>query len=139
MIRFSTILFCICSGSYPSVVVVPQNISDDSILRIAKNHRQGRFPVAVWRHQRNKAVLLRAGGIERSTISSIMRQTKTVSGSHVASHAISSSASAEQEKYLAAVGKSKGITYSALIVFVFVMKETYVQSVHIIHDQHFQE
>ena len=91
--------------SYPSVVVVPQNISDDSILKIAKNHRQGRFPVAVWRHQRNKATLLRAGGIERSTIGSIMRQTKTVGGSSVASHAISSSASAEQEKYLAAVGE----------------------------------
>ena len=90
--------------SYPSVVVVPQSISDDSILRIAKNHRQGRFPVAVWRHQRNKATLLRAGGIERSTIGSIMRQHKTVGGTSVASQAISSSASVEQEKYLAAVG-----------------------------------
>ncbi|XP_068760421.1 myotubularin-related protein 13-like [Montipora capricornis] len=89
--------------SYPSVVVVPQSISDDSILRIAKNHRQGRFPVAVWRHQRNKTVLLRAGGIERSTIGSIMRQTKNVGGGHVTSNAISSSASVEQEKYLAAV------------------------------------
>lgn len=91
--------------SYPSVVVVPQSISDDSILRIAKNHRQGRFPVAVWRHQRNKATLLRAGGIERSTIGSIMRQHKTVGGTSVASHATSLSASVEQEKYLAAVGK----------------------------------
>ena len=91
--------------SYPSVVVVPQSISDDSILRIAKNHRQGRFPVAVWRHKQNKATLLRAGGIERGSIGSIMRQTKTVSGSHLSSHAISSSASAEQEKYFAAVGE----------------------------------
>lgn len=91
--------------SYPSVVVVPQSISDDSILRIAKNHRQGRFPVAVWRHQRNKATLLRAGGIERSTIGSIMRQTKNVGQGGVASHAISSSASAEQEKYFSAVGE----------------------------------
>ena len=83
--------------------------------------------MAVWRHQRNKAVLLRAGAIERSTIGSIMRQTKTVSGSHVASHHISSSASAEQEKYLAAVGKwvskflrtnsTLGITNSVVIVF----------------------
>ena len=96
-------LFVSCS--YPSVVVVPQSISDDSILRIAKNHRQGRFPVAVWKHQRNKATLLRAGGIERSTIGSIMRQHKSVGGSSVASHAISSSASVEQEKYLAAVGR----------------------------------
>lgn len=91
--------------SYPSVVLVPQSISDDSILRIARNHRQGRFPVAVWRHQKNKATLLRAGGIERSTIGSIMRQTKTVSGSGVTHHAISSSASVEQEKYFAAVGR----------------------------------
>lgn len=34
-----------------------------------------------------------------------MRQHKTVGGTSVASHAISSSASVEQEKYLAAVGK----------------------------------
>ena len=86
-------------------MLVPQSISDDSILRIARNHRQGRFPVAVWRHQYNKATLLRAGGIERSTIGSIMRQTKTVSGSGVTHHAISSSASVEQEKYFAAVGR----------------------------------
>ena len=91
--------------SYPSVVIVPQSISDDSIVRIAKNYRQGRFPVAVWRHQRNKATLLRAGSIERSTIGSIMRQTKTVAPGSVASHTISSSASAEQEKYFAAVGE----------------------------------
>ena len=89
------------------MVIVPQSISDDSILRIAKNHRQGRFPVAVWRHKQNKATLLRAGGIERSTIGSIMRQTKTVGGGHVTSHAISSSASAEQEKYFAAVGECR--------------------------------
>ena len=86
-------------------MLVPHSISDDSILRIARNHRQGRFPVAVWRHQYNKATLLRAGGIERSTIGSIMRQTKTVSGSGVTHHAISSSASVEQEKYFAAVGR----------------------------------
>ena len=86
-------------------MLVPHSISDDSILRIARNHRQGRFPVAIWRHQYNKATLLRAGGIERSTIGSIMRQTKTVSGSSVTHHAISSSASVEQEKYFAAVGR----------------------------------
>ena len=34
-----------------------------------------------------------------------MRQTKTVSGSGVTHHAISSSASVEQEKYFAAVGR----------------------------------
>ena len=34
-----------------------------------------------------------------------MRQTKTVSGSAVTHHAISSSASVEQEKYFAAVGR----------------------------------
>ena len=34
-----------------------------------------------------------------------MRQTKNVGGGHVTSNAISSSASVEQEKYLAAVGE----------------------------------
>ncbi|XP_020625172.1 myotubularin-related protein 13-like isoform X2 [Orbicella faveolata] len=117
--------------SYPSVVVVPQSISDDSILRIAKNHRQGRFPVAVWRHQRNKATLLRAGSIERSTIGSIMRQHKTVGGTSVASHAISSSASVEQEKYLAAVvaatpqGKNKQIARANSLHLGVILRDGY--------------
>ena len=108
MLFFS--FFVISCYSYPAVVVVPQTISDDSILRIAKNHRQGRFPVAVWRHQRTKATLLRAGGIERSTISSLMRQTRAVGVGNISSHSISTSASAEQEKFFAAVGRLNKLT-----------------------------
>lgn len=80
--------------------MVPQSISDDTVLRVAKNHRQGRFPVAVWKHSKNKATLLRAGGIERSSMASIIR-----SGIGTSSGQSIPSSSLEQEKVFGAVGK----------------------------------
>ena len=90
--------------SYPAVVVVPQCITDDTILRVAKNHHQSRFPVVIWKHTRTKAVLLRAGAIERS-MTSFLRPGR-VSGGSISGHGPAySSSSAEEEKMLAAVGK----------------------------------
>ncbi|XP_048585296.1 myotubularin-related protein 13 isoform X2 [Nematostella vectensis] len=87
--------------SYPAVVVVPQSISDDTVLRVAKNHRQNRFPVAIWKHPKNKATLVRAGGIERSSVASMIRSGMGVGGS-MSGNSIPSS-SVEQEKLFAAV------------------------------------
>ncbi|XP_031559820.1 myotubularin-related protein 13-like [Actinia tenebrosa] len=84
--------------SYPAVLVIPQSISDDTLLRVAKNHRQGRFPVAIWKHHKNKATLLRAGGIERSSMASLIRSGIGSSGGQ----SIPSS-SLEQEKLFGAV------------------------------------
>lgn len=46
----------------PSIFVVPRESTDDCIRKNAKCHRQGRLPVIMWRHNRNKALLLRASG-----------------------------------------------------------------------------
>ena len=81
---------------------MPQCITDDTILRVAKNHRQSRFPVVVWKHQRTKAVLLRAGAIERSMTSFLRSGRGSVSG-----HSQAYSSSAEGEKVLGAVGKQR--------------------------------
>jgi myotubularin-related protein 5/13 len=89
--------------SYPAVLVVPHHVSDDSILRVAKNHRQMRFPVATWKNRVNKAVLLRSSAIERSSVASIIRTGVAASGG--STDAIRSS-NVEQDKYLSAVGKS---------------------------------
>lgn len=84
------------------MLVVPHSVSDDSILRVAKNHRQTRFPVATWKNRLNKAVLLRSSAIERSSVASIIRSGVAASGG--STDAIRSS-NAEQDKYLSAVGK----------------------------------
>lgn len=85
------------------MLVVPHQVSDDSILRVVKNHRQMRFPVATWKNGRNKAVLLRSSAIERSSVASIIRTGVAASGG--STDAIRSS-NVEQDKYLSAIGKT---------------------------------
>lgn len=59
--------------SYPAVVVVPCHITDDTIMKVAKNHRLNRFPVAIWRSKRTKGTLLRSGAINRSVLTAVLR------------------------------------------------------------------
>ncbi|XP_028407553.1 myotubularin-related protein 5-like [Dendronephthya gigantea] len=98
--RISVVNLQYVCRSYPAVLVVPHQVSDDSILRVAKNHRQMRFPVATWRNKTNSAVLLRSSAIERSSVASIIRTGVAASGG--STDAIRSS-NVEQDKYLAAV------------------------------------
>ena len=44
------------------MLAVPQSVSDESIRKFARCHRQYRLPVITWRHPRSKALLLRASG-----------------------------------------------------------------------------
>ncbi|XP_046862400.1 myotubularin-related protein 5-like [Xenia sp. Carnegie-2017] len=91
--------------SYPAVLVVPQHVTDDSLLRVSKNHRHMRFPVATWRHKVNKfAVLWRSSAIERSSVASIIHSGVAASGG--STDAIRSS-NVEQDKYLSALVSSK--------------------------------
>merc|ERR1719447_277030 len=41
-------------GGYPAVIVTPSKISDDSIMKVSKNYRLSRFPVAVWKHKKTR-------------------------------------------------------------------------------------
>lgn len=40
--------------TYPALLVVPNHLSDDSLRRVARCYRHGRFPVVTWRHPRTK-------------------------------------------------------------------------------------
>lgn len=59
--------------SYPAIVVVPSPIKDDVLLKVAKNHRLSRFPVAVWRHRKTKGTLLRSGTINKSLLTAVLK------------------------------------------------------------------
>ncbi|KAI0213842.1 Myotubularin-related protein 13 [Lamellibrachia satsuma] len=96
-------MYTVCR-SYPAVLVVPQSISDESIRKFARTHRQYRFPVITWRHTRTKALLLRSSGFHSK---SVMGMLKTHTTHHTTPTGTSSgsemSTSLEQEKYFSAV------------------------------------
>lgn len=48
------------SYSYPSVWVVPDKLTDDTLARISSQFQSNRLPVVTWRHPVNEAVLLRS-------------------------------------------------------------------------------
>ncbi|XP_067934289.1 myotubularin-related protein 13-like [Watersipora subatra] len=84
--------------SYPGLLLFPNNISDESIMRFGRSHRQNRFPVITWRHPRTKALLLRASAFHSR---SVMGKLKASQGSTSNRESTGSlSTSYEMEKYL---------------------------------------
>lgn len=59
--------------SYPGLLIVPQNIQDNTIQRISRCYRQNRFPVVCWRNARTKAVLLRSGGLHGKGVAGLFK------------------------------------------------------------------
>ena len=47
------------ANTYPALLLVPAKITDESLKRYARLHRQSRFPSVTWRHPKNQAILLR--------------------------------------------------------------------------------
>ncbi|KAL5006472.1 hypothetical protein ScPMuIL_015278 [Solemya velum] len=97
--RISTVntSFTVCR-SYPALLIVPSSVTDESIRKLARTHRQYRFPVVTWRHQRTKALLLRASGFHSR---GLMGMLKHNTSSGTASGETSSSV--EQEKYFSSI------------------------------------
>lgn len=60
--------------SYPALLLVPARISDDSLRRYARCHKQSRFPVITWRHPNNHALLLRGGGYHGRGVMGMIRR-----------------------------------------------------------------
>lgn len=52
--------YSLCAN-YPTVVVVPKSIPDESLAKIAQFRCLGRFPVLSYVHKQNKAVIVRSG------------------------------------------------------------------------------
>ncbi|XP_076471850.1 myotubularin-related protein 13-like isoform X2 [Babylonia areolata] len=110
--RLSTVnaTYSVCR-SYPALLAVPQSISDESIRKFARCHRQSRFPVITWRHPRTKALLLRASGFHsRGPIGMLSRNPGSGTSSGEASSSL------EQQKYfkqlVAATPISNRTTYT---------------------------
>ncbi|KAJ8313207.1 hypothetical protein KUTeg_009240 [Tegillarca granosa] len=99
--RISTVNanFSICR-SYPALIVVPQNVTDDSIRKLARTHRQYRFPVITWKHPRTKALLLRASGFHGSR--GLMTMLKS-DGTSSTTTTGETSSSLEQERYFSSI------------------------------------
>ena len=90
------------ASSLPALVVVPGKISDDSLKRLAKIHKQSRVPSITWRHQSSRALLLRGSSYHSRSVMSILRGH----GQHNPGHAGQSSevtSSLEAEQYLGAI------------------------------------
>lgn len=89
--------YAICR-SYPALLVVPQNVSDDSIRKLCRCYRHNRFPVITWRHPRTKALLLRSGSFHGKGVMGMLKghQSSTSATSET-------SATIEQEKLMSAV------------------------------------
>ena len=60
--------------SFPPLLVVPGRISDDSLRRFARFHRQNRFPVVTWRHVTSRALLLRGAAYHGRGVMDIIRR-----------------------------------------------------------------
>ncbi|XP_012944799.1 myotubularin-related protein 13 isoform X2 [Aplysia californica] len=93
--RVSTVnsTFQLCR-SYPGLLVVPQSVSDESIRKFSRCHRQARFPVITWRHPRTRALLLRASGFHSRGLMGMLKHNAAPSTSSG-----EASSSIEQEKY----------------------------------------
>jgi len=85
--------------SLPSLLVVPGRISDDSLKRFCKVHKQSRFPTITWRHKTSKALLLRGSSYLAKGVMNILKR-------HQETHQGQSSempSSLEAEQYLNAI------------------------------------
>ncbi|XP_050410421.1 myotubularin-related protein 13 isoform X2 [Patella vulgata] len=99
LFRISTVNanYSVCR-SYPALLVVPAAVTDESIRKFARCHRQYRLPVITWRHPRTKALLLRASGLHSRGLMGMLRHNPSAGTSSG-----ETSSSIEQEKYFMAV------------------------------------
>jgi len=55
---------------------MPCHVSDESIMRFGRSHRQNRFPVITWRHPRTRALLLRASAFHSKSVMTKLKATQ---------------------------------------------------------------
>ncbi|CAF1306921.1 unnamed protein product, partial [Didymodactylos carnosus] len=92
--------FTFCQ-SYPPVLVLPKDILDENLKKVARCHKLQRVPVIVWRNPRTKALLLRGSGFyNKGFISLLVKGPQTTNSS-----SSDTNASIEQERYFDAIVK----------------------------------
>jgi myotubularin-related protein 5/13 len=70
--------YSVCS-SYPCVVAIPEKLADQTLLGVASQFLENRFPAASWRNQSNGATLLRSSSFNYK----VPKQTATVGPDHL--------------------------------------------------------
>ncbi|XP_040568639.1 myotubularin-related protein 13 [Lepeophtheirus salmonis] len=60
--------------SYPALLLVPAKISNDSLKRYSRCHKQGRLPTVTWRHPNTGALLLRGAGFHGRGVMGMFRR-----------------------------------------------------------------
>lgn len=88
------------SRSLPGLLVVPGRVTDESLRRVARVHKQCRLPVVTWRHLGSRALLLRGASYHARGMMGILRRHGGDPGSHGHSEV---PVSMETEQFLAAV------------------------------------
>lgn len=93
-------------SSYPCFFVVPRIISDESLKKLSRGHRQARFPVITWKHPSKHSLLLRGSCFYGKGVTGMLRGHSNTTGVNVtgASPSITTTAgessfAIEQEKY----------------------------------------
>ncbi|BES90651.1 Myotubularin protein [Nesidiocoris tenuis] len=88
--------------TYPALLVMPTNVTDDSIRRFSRCYRHNRVPAITWRHSRTRALLLRGASYHGKSVMSMLKTNHPhqPGGSHVEGSAASS---AEHERYLSVI------------------------------------
>ncbi|XP_017780101.1 PREDICTED: myotubularin-related protein 13 isoform X2 [Nicrophorus vespilloides] len=89
-------VYMICR-SYPALLVMPSNVTDESIRRFCRCYRQGRIPSITWRHPKTKALLLRGAGHHGKSVMGMLKSHPTTN------NMTETTSSLEQEKYLSAL------------------------------------
>ena len=79
---FIAVLLCsifLYTCSYPCVVAIPEKLADQTLLGVASQFLENRFPAATWRNQSNGATLLRSSSFNYK----VPKQTATVGPDHL--------------------------------------------------------
>ena len=93
--------------TYPALITVPANMSDDSLKRVARCYRHNRLPVITWRHPRTKSLLLRGSGFHVKGVMNMLRGSNPNPQPVGPNDTVSSSL--EQERYMNAIISSTPI------------------------------
>lgn len=78
---------CYCSR-YPSIFVVPANISDEKFAKICKGFKNGRLPVVVWKSNNNAFLIRGSGWASQTVVSRIKKQANLRTGNDPQSQGI---------------------------------------------------
>ena len=87
--------------SYPLVLVLPKDILDESLKKVARCHKLQRVPVIVWRNPRTKSLLLRGSAFCNKGFINLLVKGPTTN----TSSSSDTNASMEQERYFDAIVK----------------------------------